>query len=231
MITWIALSAAHAADLQHTVGLRYRHGVVPNGILDLWFFDSDDPEALPYDRPKVSANVFGLEYTLGMSKSGGPKLQAWVERWAFPLDAGYWDDEESPADHTDGDWVEPDGLGAWAIGFNFAQEIALSSTTAPVWVGLGVGGGLGLGFSSGTLTVWHPGYHQDSLDPDCLHDAVAPDRHDTCGNDGTIDMPGTVPIVDLTFGPVVHLTEHAMVRIDLGVHDFLYGGVAAGGSF
>lgn len=238
MVGWLladlATSAAWAgpADLTHTIGLRYRRASLPGGILDLFFFDSDDEGALPYDRPKVHANSVGLEYTLSLKPDGGASFVFWGERMGFPIEAGYWDDAESPVDHNDGDWLEPQkGLGMWTLGANFAQEIPLSTTTAPVWVSLAVGGGVGLGVGSGSITFWHPGYHPDTVDPTCGPLDIAPLRQSTCPADGDVKLPGVVPIVDLTIGPVVHIAEHAMVRIDLGIHDLLYYGIAGGGTF
>src|SRR5688500_12543429 len=104
-----AAAAAFGADLTHTVALRYRRGSVPGGlIVDRFFFDADDEGALPYERPKVRANVFGLEYGLGLPPTGRSKVVGWIERIGIPLEAGYWDDRESPPDHVDGDWVEPE---------------------------------------------------------------------------------------------------------------------------
>lgn len=221
-----------AQALEHTAAFRYRYGVVPRGLLDIWYFDADDEGALPYERPGVSAQVLGLEYGLAPEPTGGPSFVGWVERIPFRMRAGYWDDRETPADHNDGDWLQPEkGLGMWAIGANYLHEIPLSSTSQPVWVSLAVGGGLGLGFTTGAITTWHAGYHEDSQDPTCGPLAIAPDRYQTCAPDGEVKLPGVLPILDLSVGPKVHLTEHAMVRIDLGFHDVLFAGVAAGGSF
>lgn len=221
---------AHA--FEHTVGLRYRHGFVPAGILDVWFFDSDDEGALPYDRPKVSNDVFGLEYGLAMEPGGGPSFLFWIERVPFHLDAGYWDDVESPPNHIDGDWLEPEkGLGMWAFGPSYLHDIPLSSNEKPVWVALHVGGGIGLGIATGEITVWHAGFHSESLDPTCLPESAAVERHGACASDGEVNLPNVLPILDITVGPKLHVTEHAMVRLDLGFHDALYAGVAGGGSF
>lgn len=225
-------SPAHA--LEHTVAFRYRYGAVPRGLLDIWYFDGDDGDgaALGYTRPGVSANVFGLEYTAAPEPTGGPSFVGWIERIPIRMDAGYWDDKETPPDHNDGDWLQPEkGLGMWALGANYLHEVPLSSTDKPVWVSLAVGGGLGIGFLTGSITTWHAGYHEESLDPTCGPLDVAPDRYATCQPDGEVNLPGVVPILDLSVGPKIHLTEHAMVRLDFGLHDVLFAGIAAGGSF
>lgn len=232
MVLW--LSAAHAApgDPTHTVGLRYRRAVIPDGILDLFFFDQTDAGAHPYERPKVKANVVGLEYTLSLRPDGGTSFVFWGERMSFPFEAGYWDDAESPADHDDGDWLAPQkGLGLWNLGVNLAHEIRLSPTSAPVWVGLALGAGVGFGVGTGSITMWHPGYHPATVDPTCGPLDIAPERQSRCAPDGDVRLPGLVPVVDLTIGPVVHIAEHAMVRLDFGIHDLLYYGIAGGGTF
>jgi hypothetical protein len=231
---WAALSvlaatSAPAHALEHTAGLRYRHGWLPGGILNTWFFDSGD-EGVEYDRPSVSADVFGLEYGLAIEPGGGPSFLFWIERMPFHMAEGYWDDKESPADHDDGDWLSPEkGLGMWTFGASYLHEVPITSDTKPVWVSFHAGGGLGLGVASGGITIWHPGFHEDVEDTSCLPEATAPQRYSTCAPDGTVDLPKIVPILDLTIGPKVHLTEHAMVRLDLGLHDVPYAGIAAGG--
>ena len=233
---WAALAVVAASTpahaLEHTAGLRYRHGWLPKGILDTWYFDSDDEGALEFDRPRVSADVFGLEYGFAIEPGGGPSFLFWIERMPFHVEEGYWDDKESPANHGDGDWLRPEkGLGMTNFGASYLHELPISSNTKPVWVSFHVGGGIGIGLGTGEITKWSPGFHEDSLDPDCLPESLAVDRYDTCEPDGTVDVPKVLPIIDITLGPKVHLTEHAMVRLDFGLHDVPYGGIAAGGVF
>ena len=221
---------AHAAP-HHTVALRARRGGVPAGIMDLMFFRGDEPDALPYDRPSIAANIFGLEYTIAPAMTG-PGLTLWGERASLPLGAGYFDDAEDPPDHTDGTWLAPSkGFGAWAFGASYRNEIGLTPQEKPVWMSVVFSAGLGLGFRSGTITVWNPGIHPNNTDPTCLPESPAPDRVEVCPDDGELKLPGLLPILDITFGPKLHITEHAMVRLDLGIHNMLYIGGAAGGMF
>lgn len=227
-VAWVAGGADAAPS--HTVALRVRRGGIPQSIMDIWFFDNDDPGAPTYERPAIATNVFGLEYTLAPDPVGS-QLIVWVERAWIPMKDGYWDDVESPEDHTDGDWLAPDKLGLWNFGVNYANEIGITSSAAPVWLSASIGAGIGLGIRTGSITVWHPGYHPDTVDPDCGYEDMAPDRVDVCVSDEQIKLPGVVPILDVTVGPKLHITEHAMVRLDLGIHDVLYIGGAAGGTF
>jgi hypothetical protein len=223
----VAVAAAGPIDgPSHTFGLRYRHGSVPNVILNSYYF----ADSQGYTRPKVGANVFGLEYTLGLP--GSANFTFWAERISVPLDPGYWDDKEKPPEpisNDDGDWIEADGLGADVIGANYAYDIPIVDTDAPVRVSLGIGGGIGVGPTTGAARKWHPGYNPENVDPTCLPTSLAPDRAQSCPSDGEINVPKVAPVVDLSLSPKVVIAEHVMVRIDLGVHDFLYWGLAAGG--
>jgi hypothetical protein len=225
-----------AQALEHTVGARFRTGFVPNGVMDIWYFNSDDEGALPLERPSPAALMYGLEYTLAVQEKGGPSVQFYVERIDINMEEGYWDDKESPADHTDGDWLQPNkAFGAWGFGVDYVQEVPLSETAQPVWVSLNFGGGVGFGVSTGEVKVWKAQLNDDVVDPNCPSndtDALSPERAGVCVNDGLLKVPGIVPIVDIVTGPEVHFGDHVSVRLDLGWHLLaLYGGLAAGAVF
>ena len=46
------------------LGFRGRYMFVPDSVMDIWYFNSDDPGANPYDRPKVRAYTVGVELIL-----------------------------------------------------------------------------------------------------------------------------------------------------------------------
>jgi hypothetical protein len=232
LVGWVAAQAGPLdVGPSHTFGLRYRRGSVPNAILNGFYYDTGD-EGVLYDRPDVRANVFGLEYTLGLTESA--TFVFWAERISFPIEGGYWDDEEKdpdPPDHVDGDWVEFDGVGAWVIGANYAYDVPLlRPPAAPIDLFLALGGGIGLGPASGKTLVWHPGYRvEDNADPTCGPDDLAPERRNACPVDDELNLPGVFPVVDLTISPKLTIADRVMVRIDLGLHTVPYWGVAAGG--
>lgn len=228
----LAAGSTPALALDHTVGMRLRHGWVPRGIIDNWFFDIDDVGALPYERPTVRTTMIGLEYTLALEEGGGPAFVFWGERLPIHIDDGYWDDREDPPDHLDGTWIATStGFGAWTLGANYLQEMPLSPTTAPVWSSFIVSFGLGAAFRNGELTFWHSGEHPELDDPACQVARPAPERVADCPSDGGLPLPSVLPILDLTLGTRVHLTEHANVRLEAGIHNVLYVGMSAGGSF
>ena len=226
---------AHA--LEHTVGARVRYGFVPNGVMNIWYFNEDDEGALPLERPTPSSIQYGLEYTLAVQEKGGPSVQFYIERVGINMEDGYWDDKESPADHTDGDWLEPSNdFGFFGFGVDYIQEVPLSDTVQPVWVALNLGGGIGFGVSTGEVEVWKAQLNDDVVDPNCPAggdgNALAPERSEVCVNDGLLNVPAVVPIVDILAGPEVHFGDHVSVRIDFGLHLIsLYGGLAAGAVF
>jgi hypothetical protein len=44
-------------------------------------------------------------------------------------------------------------------------------------------------------------------------------------------MPRVLPVIDLTVSAKIDYKQLAHLRLDLGVHEFLYWGLAAGGAF
>ncbi|MFT5453968.1 MAG: hypothetical protein ACI9K2_000444 [Myxococcota bacterium] len=222
-----------AETSRYAVSFRYKRGWVPNGILDTMYFDSDDPGALPYDRPKVQGYVMGLEFGLQPLPD---TFLFYAEYFHIGLDPGYWDDTETPPNHLDGDWIDPDGLGMFALGANYAYEVALSEQARDVWLSLHFGGGLGLGFTTGKLTQWHPGAELAPnlapviAEPDCEPTEIAPNRQ-RCRPDDEWRPPPVLPIIDVTLGLRLHIADHAHLRFDAGLHDMLYVGFAGGGEW
>ncbi len=224
------LSVSQAGAVETAVSLRYRHGWLPGGTLDIWYFDEDDEGAIG-DRPNVQADVFGLEVQVSPQVTGSA-FQFWVERMPIRMDPGYWDDVESPPEHEDGDWLEPNpGFGLWTLGANAGYVLAFTDEAKPVWVGLSAGGGLGIGIASGSVTRWYPGEHDEVVEPNCGPGETAIERATHCVDDGEVDLPAVIPMLDVTVGPMVSLYEHARVRLDVGLHTVPYVGVTAGGAF
>ena len=201
--------------------IRVRYLSVPNSVMDLWFFDSDDAGANPLDRPNLRAYAVGAEWVIDKAPANWIFYGEWVGN-ATP--AGYWDDvESSPADHSDGSWLEPDAFGMVVLGANYGHGIPIRE-----WLDFLFGGGLGLGFVTGEVTVWNGGGNEDVVDATCLRTSAAYERQAVCEDDGPARVPGLVPLVDLTASARFAFTDQATVRLDAGFHNVLYVGTAFG---
>lgn len=202
------------------LNFRTRYVSLPSSILDIWYFNENDPGANPLARPKARGYVLGIEYVLK------PQPSNWIfyaEYMGNLIQEGYWDDVEEPAEHDDGDWIQPDRFGLVITGVNYAHEIE-----AQPWLSFLVGGGLGLGIVTGQLTQWSPGGFADNTEPDCLPSDAAYVRKDVCADDGPKRIPGVLPMVDISAGVRFNFGDSANLRIEGGLHDLIYGGVAMG---
>ena len=206
---------------------RVRYLSVPNSVMDIWFFDSDEEGANPFERPKIRMYTFGVEYVLK------PRPMNWIFYYEYigsGIREGYWDDAEEPADHDDGDWIKPSGFGMHALGANYAHEIDVSDPERAVWVSMLFSAGLGAGIVSGQLQTWHPGGNE-TITNQCLRDAPAYERKDSCPDDGSVRLPGLLPILDLTMSARVNFSERATARLDVGLHNLFYVGTSFGTVF
>lgn len=208
------------------LNLRGRYVTLPDSILDIWYVNSDEEGANPLPRPKARGYIVGLEYVIKPRPHEAKVYPNWTfyaEYMGHAMDEGYWDDREDNDTHDDGDWIRPDGFGLMIAGANAAAEFELQP-----WVSFLVGGGLGVAVVKGELTQWSPGGNADNDDPECLTTSAAYERVDVCGDDGPKPVPGVLPMVDLTAGFRFNLGDQANIRVEGGLHDLLYMGVAGG---
>lgn len=213
--------------MQMEANFRMRMMSIPSSIMDIWYFDSDDAGANPFDRPKVRTYAMGVEYVLK------PKPMNWIFYYEYVssgIKEGYWDDAEEPADHDDGDWLKPNGFGMHVVGANYAYELDVTPVDRGVWLSMLFSAGLGIGVVSGELETWHPGPNE-SIQNNCLRDAPAYERKNECPSDGALRLPGVLPILDLTMSARVNFDNRATARIDVGLHDLFYIGGAVGTVF
>ena len=228
-----ATAATASSDSpQLGVNLRFRSMSIPSSILDTWYFDSDDAGARPLDRPKVGANVYGVEFAVEPAPAS---FLFYAEYWKVRMEEGYWDDrEDEPVDHNDGSWLQPSKLGMVAFGANVGHEVPLSNDDANNWVGLRFGGGLGLAIPTGTINRWNAGANWTS-DPSngCAPDEFAPTRATTtaCDPDEVLELWPVFPVLDIDVALRMHISDVALIRIDAGMHDMFYVGTAVGATF
>lgn len=212
-----APKAERAYSLQ--VGFRGRMVSVPKSILDIWFFDAKDAGwPLSEGRPKINGWSLGLEFVYKKDQSAGIFYFDYVHS---NMKAGYWDDREDPADHADGDWLDPQNLGLVAFGADYSYDIPLvktSQTKGIFGMSFAVGGGLGLGVMIGQLDRWAPG----------TDGTPAYIRKDNGPADGTKKIPRVLPIVDVNAGLAFNFGDRATLRIEGGLHTLLYYGLSLG---
>jgi hypothetical protein len=207
--------------------LRYRYMSVPDSVMDIWFFDSDDEGANDFDRPAVRMYAVGVEYVLK------PRPSNWIFYYEYIgslMEEGYWDDVEEPPEHDDGDWVNPERLGVHVLGVNYAHEIEVTPSDRDVWLSMLFGAGLGVGVVVGELEQWHPGGNE-GIDNQCRRQSPSYDRKDASPDDGAKRIPGLIPVLDLSGSFRLNFADRANVRLDFGLHDMFYIGTAAGGVF
>ncbi len=241
----LALSPAQAQegpDTESTVttdegtklgaNVRYRYMIAPRGIVNSFYADTKDwtGEYASLRRPGISVHVIGLEFAVEPMPAN---FQFYAEYWKVNMDEGYWDDrDDGVQEQEDGDWMAPSGLGMVALGANFGHEFEVTDSAKDVWVGFRLGGGLGLGIPTGSIDQWHPGA-SFSTEPtnNCEPDLHAIDRHDVCPADTTLNLPPVLPVLDLDLAWRFHFNDTGILRIDAGIHDLLFFGVAGGAVF
>ena len=216
-------------EFQFETNLRLRNLGMPDALMDNWFYDEDSPGANPFPRPNIQAHVIGVEFNI---KEDRKSWILYAEYMGSGLTEGYWDDKEIGVtpDHEDGDWVRPDNFSAWFFGGNYGYEIPITPEFKGIQANFMFSGGLGIGYLTGNLAFWHPGSNAIT-DVDCLSSAPAYLRKDHCEPDGEKDFPRIMPMVDLTLGVKVNFSDRANLRIEGGLHDFLYYGISFGSSY
>lgn len=206
------------------VNARYRYLWLPRAVLNPWYYGTEETR-LP--RPNASAHVVGAEFVIEPMPT---TFSFWAETWLVQLDEGYWDDIESPEDHLDGDWIRPEGVGMFALGANFGHEWVVTPDTHDAWLGFAVGGGLGLGIPWGTFMRWQPGWATEPL-TSCQPTMPSEVRQLTCEPDQESKAPPVLPVIDLTIALKLHVLERGLLRLEGGLHNVPFVGVAAGGEF
>jgi hypothetical protein len=203
------------------VGVRLRSVSIPASLLDIWYFDADDPDwAWTDPRPRIRGPAFGLETVIKNHNSNG---FFYVEFVDSEMPGGYWDDVEEPADHLDGDFLVPSkGTSMVAFGANYAYEahlLPIEKTEGRFGLSFLAGGGIGMGVLMGRLDTWSPDGDGNPAYKRWL-DGLPPDSDKR--------VPRVYPMVDITGGLRFNLGDRVMVRAEGGLHTMLYYGTSLG---
>ena len=202
------------------IGFRGRYVTVPDSILDIWYFNENDPGwADDAPRPDIRGYGLGLEYVVKGDSANGIFYFEWLDS---TMKEGYWDDVEEPPFHGDGDYIVPSpGLGILAFGANYAYElhfVRTAQTDGKFGLSFLVGGGLGMGFMLGTLERWGP-----------MNGVPGYVRHDLGeAPDGDKRSPKIYPMVDINAGLRFNFGDRVVWRVEGGLHDLLYVGSSLG---
>lgn len=224
-----AIGSRRTRSFLMEANFRGRYLFVPDSILDTVLFNEGDTSGHPA-RPSIQAWSSGVEYVIKKNNTNGI---FYVEYLGFLIDDGYWDDREDPAKDTDGSYLVSQGLGFVTLGANYAYELH----TNEKWLSFLFGTGLGLSIVTGEMIEWKPGPNATG-DTSCSKgggelgdpsNATALERYLAgCGDDGPIAIPPVLPMVDINIGARFNFSDRANLRVELGLHDLIYFGLASG---
>lgn len=211
----------------YEVSVRARYMSMPRGLMDVWFHNSDDVgwPTPGTDRPKMIGATYGLEFDFQKKDALGI---FYVEFGQSFVGEGYWDDREDGQQvFVDGEWIRPSKLfGGVIIGIDGAydaQIVKMTQTNGKFSLAFEVGGGVGIAVLVGKLDKW-------TLDT--TYGTPAYLVYDTGVEPGRKDLKSPVwPMVDVNFGLKFNFANHAVLRLEGGLHDALYLGGALGGRF
>lgn len=221
---------ASSRNFDMEFGFRMRHMTVPDSLLDIWFTDDDTP-GYEYSepRPKVNGYAVGVEFVLknkaDLTENGGNNGIFYVEYVNNLTPAGLWDDQDSPQDFNDGDFIVPsNNFGLITIGANYGYEIYMvkpAKTDGDFGLSFLVGGGLGAGIILGELEYWRPAI-----------DGPAWERYaNGAPSAGVKKLPSVLPIVDVNVGLRFTIAERVVLRFEGGLHNTVHVGGTLGMMF
>lgn len=211
-----AETTGRAFDME--INFRSRYAVVPDSIIDTWYFRDD--EGLQFDRPLIKGTAFGLEFVTKKDNANGV---FYFEYLGANMDEGYWDDREDPPDHLDGEYLRPTpNLGVMSFGADYYYEsffVRTAQTNGVFGLSFVVGGGLGVGVVVGEIESWE----QENGVP--AYERVQNGQE----ADGPMsEVPPVIPMVDINAGLRFNFGDRAVLRVEGGLHTMLYFGGALG---
>jgi hypothetical protein len=218
-------------DYLMEINFRGRYYQLPDGIIDIWYFDEGDV-GLTLDRPKARAWGTGLEWWAKWESGGS--FTVFFDYMGSLIEEGYWDDVEEPANHTDGEYLVPDRLGIVDFGIGGGYEAKMTP-----WLGFMFWGGGGPLFMTGEWEHWVHGSNatgdplctqgDTSMLPNGPEAAAAYERYEAgCGSDGPKRIPKVLAVVDLVAALRFNFNDRANLRIEGGLHDMPFVGLSTG---
>lgn len=209
------------------LGFRGRYLTIPDSILDIWFTDKDVEGYLaPEERPQAHGYSVGIEFVVKSKvteeSAGGSNGVFYVQYIDSLMQPGLWDDQDSPNDFDDGDYIAPtDNFGVVALGANYAYELHMVktiNTNGNFGMSMVVGGGLGVGIIIGELEYWRP-----------LGDTPSWERYpDREALEGVKRIPPALPMVDINLGFRFNFGDRFVMRLEGGFQNLLYLGGSVG---
>lgn len=205
-------------------GFRSRMVSIPKSIMDIWYFDIEDPNwAYIEGRPSIKGYSLGMEFIVRSENTNGIFYGEFLDS---EMSEGYWDDVEEPADHLDGDFVAPSpGFGLVTVGADYAYEahfVRTRDTQGRFGLSLLVGGGLGIAVMTGKMDRWGP-----DLDGNPAYKRYL----DGVPADGDKSLPRVYPMVDINTGLRFNIADRLAFRFEGGLHSVMYYGASAGVMF
>ncbi len=205
-------------------GFRSRMVSIPKSIMDIWYYDIEDPNwAYIERRPRIKGYSLGMEFIVKADNANGIFYGEFLDS---EMEAGYWDDVEEPADHLDGDFIAPSpGFGLVTLGADYAYEahfIRTRDTQGRFGLSFLVGGGLGIAIMTGKADRWGPDLDGNPAYKRYL-DGVPPDENKR--------LPRVYPMVDVNTGLRFNVADRLAFRLEGGLHSVVYYGLSAGVMF
>ncbi len=210
-------------DFMNQVNVRSRYLLLPDGIMDNWYYGADTETSTgPHPaRPSVRAWAVGLEYVVQVEEANGI---FYFEYMPVIMEDGYWDDKESGGDpdYNDGDYVVAENFALYTLGANYGFAVP----TTP-WMSLIFGGGLGVSIRSGELKAWGSTVAGEE---GAENTWTAPQHHEAApaDPDEVYDIPKVIPMLDINLGLRFEINETANIRLEGGFHGLFFFGGAAG---
>lgn len=205
----------------HEFSFRVRGMTVPDSILDIWYFNEDDDGwALAEPRPKARGYALGFEYVIKGPSANGIFYFDYADS---TMKQGYWDDVETPPDHTDGSYLVPQkNFGLVALGADFGYEVHFvrtEDTNGAFGLSLIPGAGLGVVILTGAIDEWEP---DNQGNPAYVLHAQGEPKTDE------VRIPKVLPMVDINLSLRFNFGNRVVMRAETGLHDVIYYGGTLG---